>query len=104
MLYGSQRLEKDVKFWTKLGNNSTSLLKILILLFLKTVTPLALLSINIARYAGLSLDGWWNNGCQDFPWVYVLGWSLFAAVVGVVFMGGCFVVHQQVDFGLLEVN
>ena len=101
MLYGSQRLEKDVKFWTKLGSNSSLLQTIL--LFLKTVTPLALLSINIARYAGLSLDGWWN-GCLDFPWVYVLGWSLFAAVVGVVFMGGCFVVHQQVDFGLLEVN
>ena len=100
VLYGNQRLEKDVKFWTKLGNNT--LLKI-ILLSLKTVTPLVLLSINIARYAGLSLDGWWN-GCQDFTWVYVLGWSLFAAVVGVVFIGGCFVVHQQVDFGLLEVN
>ena len=99
VFYGNQRLERDVQFWTKV--ETSTFLKLLLGL-LKTFTPLALVSMIIARYAGVSLDG--RDGCQDFGWVYILGWSLSAALLTAVFAGGCLVVSQQVDFGLFEVT
>merc|ERR1712029_655396 len=63
--YGSARLLLDIQFLTNLENN-----KFVLLLYwsLKTVSPVAILAINFARYIGMDMNG--NDGCTDLLWVY----------------------------------